>query len=271
LVLNLAAAHAATSPVPLGSTATGEECRAAPRPGMPPVQGMPAPLDVFCGSGKTPTGSVWIDGLEAGSPGEGPARKAALEATAKRTLEGSAIARRMSCDAGQALGGDQSAQLYSCTLRESGWPQSVLMVGAGNRLYQAEGLPGMLSVLAKAIEQAAGRPVLSAAATGALDGMAAQLGAKGVASGDGGYDAFMRALAKALRRFRVELPRLADFRVRIPPGGRTSALVETVITWRRANGRDTWSTLGVDTDQLAAAVIATEKMLNAIVTRPQRR
>jgi D-citramalate synthase len=95
--------------------------------------------------------------------------------------------------------------------------------------------------------------------------------AEAAASGDGGYDAFMRALTKALTRFRIQLPRLADFRVRIPPGGRTSALVETVITWRSENGRDSWSTLGVDTDQLAAAVIATEKMLNAIVTRPARR
>jgi D-citramalate synthase len=95
--------------------------------------------------------------------------------------------------------------------------------------------------------------------------------AKAAAAGDGGYDAFMRALAKALRRFRIELPQLADFRVRIPPGGRTSALVETLITWRGENGRDTWSTLGVDTDQLAAAVLATEKMLNAIVTRPAAR
>jgi D-citramalate synthase len=94
---------------------------------------------------------------------------------------------------------------------------------------------------------------------------------KGVANGDGGYDAFMNALRKALRRFRMELPTLADFRVRIPPGGRTSALVETVITWRGEKGRDPWSTLGVDTDQLAAAVIATEKMLNAIATRPKGR
>jgi D-citramalate synthase len=93
--------------------------------------------------------------------------------------------------------------------------------------------------------------------------------AKAAASGDGGYDALMRALTKAVRRFRIELPALADFRVRIPPGGRTSALVETLITWRGEKGRDTWSTLGVDTDQLAAAVIATEKMLNAIVTRPK--
>jgi D-citramalate synthase len=95
--------------------------------------------------------------------------------------------------------------------------------------------------------------------------------AKAAASGDGGYDAFMRALAKAMRRFRIELPQLSDFRVRIPPGGRTSALVETVITWRRDKGRESWSTLGVDTDQLAAAVLATEKMLNEIVTRPKGR
>ncbi|HXP76057.1 MAG TPA: CHAT domain-containing tetratricopeptide repeat protein [Stellaceae bacterium] len=186
LALGTSPLHAATSGGPLGNTAAGEECRWAPRPGMPPVPGMPAPLDVFCGAGKTPTGAVWIDGLDAGVPSEGAARKAALEATAKRTLEGSSIARRMRCDAGQAMGGDQSVQLYTCTLRDGGWPQSVLMVGAGNRLYQAEGLPGMLSVLAKAIEQAAGRPVLSADAASALASAAAALGSKGggVASGD---------------------------------------------------------------------------------------
>ena len=77
----------------------------------------------------------------------------------------------------------------------------------------------------------------------------------------------MNALKKAARRFDLDVPRLADFRVRIPPGGRTSALVETVITWRGEAGEDAWSTLGVDSDQLAAAVIATEKMLNAIAAR----
>jgi D-citramalate synthase len=89
--------------------------------------------------------------------------------------------------------------------------------------------------------------------------------ARAHASGDGGYDAFMNALGKAARHFGLELPRLADYRVRIPPGGRTTALVETVITWRAESGADaTFSTLGVDSDQLAAAVIATEKMLNAV-------
>ncbi len=83
------------------------------------------------------------------------------------------------------------------------------------------------------------------------------------ASGDGGYDAFMRALEKAVKRFGLALPRLADYRVRIPPGGRTGALVQTVITWQDASSREgTFSTLAVDSDQLAAAVLATEKMLN---------
>jgi len=177
--------QAATPGTPVGTLPSGEECRAVVRPGLPPVQGMPAPLDVFCGTAKTATGTVWIDGLDANAPAEGPARKAAIEETAKHTLEGAAVARRMSCDAGEAVGGDQSVQFYNCTLKEGGWPQTVLRVGAGNRLYQAEGLPAMLSVLTKTIEQAAGRPVISASAASALGSMAASAGSKGgVASGD---------------------------------------------------------------------------------------
>ena len=88
------------------------------------------------------------------------------------------------------------------------------------------------------------------------------------ASGDGGYDAFMRALEKAVKRFGLTLPRLVDYRVRIPPGGRTGALVQTVITWQDASSREgTFSTLAVDSDQLAAAVLATEKMINVVATR----
>jgi D-citramalate synthase len=85
-------------------------------------------------------------------------------------------------------------------------------------------------------------------------------------SGDGGYDAFMNALRKAMKKLDVALPKLADFRVRIPPGGRTAALVETVIAWDSPDAdRASFTTLGVDSDQIAAAVIATEKMLNAVV------
>jgi D-citramalate synthase len=92
--------------------------------------------------------------------------------------------------------------------------------------------------------------------------------AKADAIGDGGYDAFMTALRKAAKELGLEVAQLTDFRVRIPPGGRTAALVETLITWRReGRARDTFTTLGVDSDQLAAAVIATEKMLNALASR----
>ncbi len=95
--------------------------------------------------------------------------------------------------------------------------------------------------------------------------------AKAEATGDGGYDAFMRAVAKAVRTFGLKLPQLEDFRVRIPPGGRTEALVETLIAWRHAGaGEGTFSTVGVDSDQMAAAVIATEKMLNAVASRARR-
>ncbi len=98
---------------------------------------------------------------------------------------------------------------------------------------------------------------------------------KAEAGGDGGYDAFMNALKKAVRAFEIEIPALADYRVRIPPGGRTGALVETTITWQvdsssvslRRPAGESFTTLGVDSDQLAAAVIATEKMLNAVVSR----
>jgi len=95
---------------------------------------------------------------------------------------------------------------------------------------------------------------------------------KASSSGDGGYDAFMNALKKAVKRFDIEVPRLTDFRVRIPPGGRTTALVETLISWKLEGEEEaTFSTLGVDSDQLAAAVIATEKMLNAQAARPRPR
>lgn len=94
--------------------------------------------------------------------------------------------------------------------------------------------------------------------------------AQAASKGDGGYDALMNALRKAARKLSLEVARLEDFRVRIPPGGRTAALVETLITWRSDSHSDgTFSTLGVDPDQLAAAVIATEKMLNALATQPQ--
>lgn len=84
------------------------------------------------------------------------------------------------------------------------------------------------------------------------------------ATGDGGYDAFVKALRRILRKLGFSMPRLMDYEVRIPPGGKTDALVEATITWNVGGGRQL-TTTGVDSDQVAAAIIATEKMLNSII------
>ena len=88
---------------------------------------------------------------------------------------------------------------------------------------------------------------------------------KSGASGDGGYDAFMNALKQITGRINLKLPKLLDYEVRIPPGGETDAIVEAVIVWQKdADGRK-FKTIGVHTDQVMAAVRATEKMLNIVV------
>lgn len=82
------------------------------------------------------------------------------------------------------------------------------------------------------------------------------------APGDGQYHAFSKALWKIYTKLDKPKPDLTNYSVIIPPGGRTDALVQTVISWR-FNGMD-FKTRGLDADQTEAAVIATEKMLNMI-------
>ncbi|MBP5371037.1 MAG: 2-isopropylmalate synthase [Bacteroidales bacterium] len=81
-------------------------------------------------------------------------------------------------------------------------------------------------------------------------------------SGDGQYDAFMKALHKIYDQRKVTIPKLEDYVVTIPPGGKTDALVETVITWN--DGVRSFKTRGLDLDQTSAAIKATRKMLNII-------
>ncbi|MEI6275477.1 MAG: alpha-isopropylmalate synthase regulatory domain-containing protein [Prolixibacteraceae bacterium] len=80
-------------------------------------------------------------------------------------------------------------------------------------------------------------------------------------SGDGQYDAFMNALQKIYHKLHKKMPALVNYTVTIPPGGKTDALVETLITWEL--GRE-FKTRGLDPDQTAAAIKATIKMLNII-------
>jgi D-citramalate synthase len=82
------------------------------------------------------------------------------------------------------------------------------------------------------------------------------------AQGDGQYDAFVNALQKIYKLKKLELPLLTDYTVRIPPGGKSDALCETIITWLH-NGKE-FKTRGLDSDQTVAAIKATQKMLNII-------
>ncbi len=80
--------------------------------------------------------------------------------------------------------------------------------------------------------------------------------------GDGQYNAFMKALRKIYDKLGKELPVLTDYEVSIPPGGKTDALVETLISWN-FRGRE-FRTRGLDADQTESAIKATEKMLNIV-------
>jgi D-citramalate synthase len=82
------------------------------------------------------------------------------------------------------------------------------------------------------------------------------------AQGDGQYDAFMNALRNIYKKKKMQMAVLTDYAVRIPPGGKSDAFCETVITWE-FKGRE-FKTRGLDSDQTVAAIKATQKMLNLI-------
>lgn len=80
-------------------------------------------------------------------------------------------------------------------------------------------------------------------------------------TGDGGYDAFMRALKSLAPQMKIQIPKLIDYEVHIPPGGKTDALVETTIKWDGG-----LKTRAVHTDQIAAAIEATVHAINIIAS-----
>ena len=88
------------------------------------------------------------------------------------------------------------------------------------------------------------------------------------AHGNGGYNAFMNALQQILKTFDLPLPRLLDYEVTIPPGGKTDALVQTTISWQveLAKGEEIMiTTMGVSSDQIMAAIEASIKVINMII------
>lgn len=80
------------------------------------------------------------------------------------------------------------------------------------------------------------------------------------AQGSGGYDAFMNALRKLAPKMNIEIPKLIDFEITIPPGGSSNSLVEATIKWD--NGHITHA---VSSDQVRAAIKATERVLNLVL------
>jgi D-citramalate synthase len=85
------------------------------------------------------------------------------------------------------------------------------------------------------------------------------------AQGDGQFDAFMNAIRSVFKKKKLTtLPDLIDYAVRIPPGSRSDALCETIITWKHSDKE--FKTRGLDSDQTVSAIKATEKMLNIIIS-----
>ncbi len=85
---------------------------------------------------------------------------------------------------------------------------------------------------------------------------------EGTASGDGQYDAFMKALWKIYDKLEKKHPVLTDYVVSIPPGGKTDALVQCMITWNYEG--NLIKTRALDPDQTVAAIKCTTRMLNII-------
>lgn len=86
-----------------------------------------------------------------------------------------------------------------------------------------------------------------------------------VGSGNGGFDAFMNALSKVMKRRALTLPSLVDYEVRIPRGGRTDALTECSITWDTGQGE--LRTRGVHANQVFAAIASALRMVNIVMHR----
>ncbi len=82
------------------------------------------------------------------------------------------------------------------------------------------------------------------------------------AAGDGQFNAVSKAMWKIYKSLNKSTPELLDYVVVIPPGGKTDAFVQTIITWKFAD--KVFKTRGLDGDQTVAAIKATVKMLNII-------
>ncbi len=80
-----------------------------------------------------------------------------------------------------------------------------------------------------------------------------------ISEGNGSFDAFIHAIDKALTVVNYQLPKLLDYRIRIPRGGQTNALTECTITW---DTEKQLKTRGVHANQVIAGINATLRLIN---------
>jgi CHAT domain-containing protein len=147
---NVRAAQSEPAGPLLGQNLSGETCRAS----SDVTDARPA--DIFCGDSPQSVGKLQALTLAANLPSERMARRTAIFARARAIGEGLAVSEQLTCGTGQFLGDAGDKVLFLCAMQSNSWPRIVLVSGAGRTIYQAEGLPGMLSVLGTAIAVASG-------------------------------------------------------------------------------------------------------------------
>src|SRR5262249_7838670 len=139
----------------------GEECRGVSGRDEVSDPNAPQRLDLVCGKDKNLAGVVRGSLLPLELPPPGAARREAVERAGSQTFAGAGIAARLNCQKGRWVTGENGseAMLQLCETRAGNWPQIVATVPAGRILYQAEGVPVLVPVMAAAIAKQSGETI----------------------------------------------------------------------------------------------------------------
>lgn len=144
----------------------GERCSASVDQRAPHDPDVPAPLRLTCNDNSTAVGLLRPSLLPLGIPATGPARRAAIETAARRSLAAGEIAQQMNCRSGQwvSMPDGSEIEIALCMRREGGWPQLALTYAQGRTLYQGASLPVLFPVLIQAIAAESAKPMILPAA-----------------------------------------------------------------------------------------------------------
>ncbi|WP_029012625.1 CHAT domain-containing protein [Niveispirillum irakense] len=135
-----------TGPVPFGTNAIGEECRAIP---ATPAEGEQGAYGLFCAGWEQASGSIAVTRLYDPLPADPAEHGRQLMVEASRTRWAGSLALRANCQPGRMidLGGEARALLLNCQLREGGWPWVGVSLAHGRVLYQGDGIPAVADLL----------------------------------------------------------------------------------------------------------------------------